>query len=432
MAGVLPTVRLYVGFTSPTDPGNVFTVGHPTLGQVGVTQIGAADTWTEIPQASIRSWSIRYGSGRGDDPTLRYDAASCAIVLNDGDRRFDPDNLAGPYVSGGESQVQPMRRVKLVATWAGVDYNLFYGLADDWKPDYEGSQWTTCTLTATDAFKIFAKEDRTAGLAVGGSENSGARVGRILDAYGWSSQARNIATGDTTLQATTLEGNMLAELLLVQDTEGGELYMNRSGQVVFRNRKAMILATRSTTSQALFGDHPSGYAISGELPYLDVKPTTPDEIVVNSADVSRVGGTEQHVEDATSISRYLVRSHTRDDLLMETDAGAASWAGAIIYQYGQPPRRFARLSFNRPRPQEESALWPKLLGAELGDRITVRTRPAGGGSVIERDCFVRGVEMSGDSVNFETAFVMQGADRYAFFVVGDPIYGRVGLNAVYY
>jgi hypothetical protein len=428
----LPYVRIYVGFSTPSV-GNVFTVGHPTLGQVGVVPIGADATWTEITQW-VRSWSLRVGSSKGDDPTLRYDAGTASIVLNDGDRRFDPDNLAGPYVVAGATLLKPMCRVKIVATWAGIDYPLYYGYADDWKSDYdESGNWTTCTLPATDAFKRFAAESRTAVAPVGAGETSGARINRILDGYGWPAADRVISTGDTTLQATDLSGNMQAEMLLVQDTEQGELYLDRQGRLVFRNRHAMLTATRSKTSQALFGDHPSGYLVSGELPYSDVKPSTPDETMVNSVDSARAGGVEQHVEDAVSVTRYLPKSHTRDDLLMQDDATALQWGQSILYQYAQPPRRFSRIEFRRPKPQVEAVMWPILLGAQFADRITVRRRPAGGGSAIEKDCFIRGIEMGQpDAATFDTAFVLQGADRYSFFVVGDPLLGRVGMNAVAY
>jgi hypothetical protein len=426
----LPYVRVYIGFANQSV-GAVFTVGHPTLGRVGVTPVGADDAWVEVTQW-VRSWSFRRGAGKGDDPTLRYDAGTASIVLNDGDRRFDPDNLVGPYAVAGRSQVEPMRRVKIVATWAGVDYPLFYGYADDFKPDYDGNFWTTTTLTVTDASKVFANVDRNAIAPVGAGEDSGARIARLLDSVGWPAGDRLIATGNTTLQATDLSGNLLGELQLVQDSEGGEFYLNAQGWAVFRNRKAMITAARSTTSQALFGDDPAGYAVSGELPYADVKPSTGDDTMVNRVSVSCVGGTEQIVEDTLSESRYLTKSHTRNDLLMQTDAEALAWGKSILYQYAQPPRRHARVEFNRPRPDVEAVLWPVLLGREFGDRITIRTRPAGGGAVIQKDSFIRGVEMSGDSVMHSTAFVLQGADRYSFFVVGDPILGRVGLNAISY
>jgi hypothetical protein len=424
----LPTVYVDVGFTATATAG-VFTVGDPLLGRVGLNPVGAADIWTDVTPY-VRSWSTKRGAGKGDDPTLRFDPGTCSIEFNDGDRRFDPNNLAGPYVTAGVTQVEPMRRVRIRAVWNGVTYPIFYGYADDWQPSYQGNSWTYTTLTATDATKIFAAYDRTASTVQGASETSGARITRILDQFGWPAGDRVIATGNTTLQATTLDGNMLGELQLVQDTEQGEFYLDAQGRTVFRNRQASLSETRSTTSQATFGD--GGYAATGEIPYADAVQSTPSDTLVNSIDAARAGGTEQHVEDSASVSRYLRKSHTRDDLLMEDDAGALQWANWIKYQYATPSRRFARLEFNTPGYGVESVFWPAMLGRDFGDRITVKRRPAGGGSPIVQDCFVRGVEHQSDGAAWTSAFVLQAADRSSFFVVGDPILGRVGFNAVGY
>jgi hypothetical protein len=159
--------------------------------------------------------------------------------------------------------------------------------------------------------------------------------------------------------------------------------------------------------------------------------STPGDTLVNTVIASRAGGTEQTVSNAASVSRYTTKTHTRDDLLMQDDATALQWASALLYQYGTPARRFARLTFNTPSPQVEAVFWPALLGREFGDRITVIRRPAGGGT-ITRDCFVRGVEHESNGVEWTSAFVLQGADRFSFFRVGDPILGRVGFNAVGY
>jgi hypothetical protein len=159
--------------------------------------------------------------------------------------------------------------------------------------------------------------------------------------------------------------------------------------------------------------------------------STPGDTLVNTVIASRAGGTEQTVSNGASVSRYTTKTHTRDDLLMQDDATALQWASALLYQYGTPARRFARLTFNTPTPQVEAVFWPALLGREFGDRITVIRRPAGGGT-ITRDCFVRGVEHESNGVEWTSAFVLQGADRFSFFRVGDPILGRVGYNAVGY
>jgi hypothetical protein len=426
----LPRVVFDIGFTASATAG-VFTVGDPVLGRVGLNPVGADDIWTTLPDRCVQSWSIRRGATRGDDPTLRYDPGTLTLVLNDGDRRFDPENLLGPYVAGGVSQVLPEVRVRARAVWDGVTYPLFRGTADDFKPSYNGGFWTLSNVVATDASKVFAAQDRQAVTAVGAGENSGARVSRVLDQTGWPSADRVIATGDTTLQATTLQGNQLTELQLVQDTEQGELYVDGQGRVVFRNRRAMLTDTRSNTSQAVFGD--GGFASTGEIPYASADMSTPTDALVNVINVARAGGTEQLVEDVVSKARYLPKSHTRDDLLMETDDAAFQWAAWLRYQYATPARRFSRIDFNTPRPDVEATFWPALLGRDLGDRITVKLRPAGGGDPIVKDCFVRGFEHdSANAAVWTSALILQDASRYTFFRVGDPILGRVGLNAVAY
>lgn len=425
----LPQLVLDVGFTDPFV-GDVFTIGDPVRGVVGSVPI-AGDVWTDISE-SVRSFRIALGAGRADQPTLRYEAGTLTVELNDPDRRFDPENLAGPYVAAGVSMVQPMVRVRARAVWDGTSYPLFYGHADDWEPNYQGNHWTYVTLTATDPSKIFADDDREAGVPVGAGEDAGARISRILDVSDWPAEDRVIATGDTLLQATDHAGNALAELQLVQDTEMGEFYFDRQGKAVFRNRSAMYLETRSAVSQATFGDDPDGFDVSGELPYADVKPSTGDAGLANYIQISRAGGTEQTVQDGPSVAKYLKKTHTRNDLLMQTDTEALAYANALLFQWSQRVYRFARLEFNTPAPQVEDDLWPQLLGREFGDRITVLRRPYGGGDPIERDCFIRGVEWDCDGNSWQTAFILQDATRYSYFVIGDAVLGRVGFNAIAY
>lgn len=57
-------------------------------------------TWTDI-SAYVRGATVKRGSSRVDSPILRYEAGTAQIRLDNRDRRFDPTNLDGPYVSGG-------------------------------------------------------------------------------------------------------------------------------------------------------------------------------------------------------------------------------------------------------------------------------------------------------------------------------------------
>lgn len=422
----LPYVRVEIGFTGPYL-GTVFTIGDPTNGRVGSVPIGSGNSWVDVSRY-VRSWQVRRGTGQANSPTRRYDPGTATVVFNDGDRRFDPDNLAGPYVSGGASMIQPMRRVRITAVWNGTAYVLFTGYADDWVPDYQHNVWTYTTLTATDAHKVWAAADRTAVSGVGGGELTGARISRVLDSFDWPATDRAIDSGNTTVQATTLTGGALTELQLVQDTEQGELFADENGWAVFLDRASSFTRAESLDSQVTFGD--GGYAATGEIPYADVKLTSLSDNLANRVTIGRVGGTPQTVEDVDSIGSYLVRGYERTDLLMESDGEALTRAQALLRLYKDAVRQVARVEFNRPRIGIESVFWPAVLGRTFGDRVTVVRRPAGGGDPIERDVLVRGIEHASDGTSWSAAFVLQSASPFSYFTIGHADRGRIGAYPI--
>lgn len=419
----LPQVIIDVGFTDPTVDPNVFVINDPNRGIVGIGELGPAGVWTDIT-SRVRSWSVQCGDRSGDDITVRYDPGTCSIELNDPDRAFDPDNLSGPFVLAGATQVEPMRRVRIRAIWDGITYPIFSGYADDWQPTYVGTFWTYVTLTATDALKIFAGTDRSDSTATGADETTGARINRILDSASWPAEDRSMATGDVTVQETTLSGNVLAELQLVQDTELGELYVDAAGKVVFRNRYAVVDDARSNTSQATFGD--GGYP--AEIPYADVKPSA-GKALANTVTAARVGGLEQVVQDTVAAARYLVQTFSRSDLVMTSDTQALDWASLVLYRAANPRPRFAQLDFLNPRPDVEDGHWPQVLGRLFGDRITVKRRPKGGGT-LTRESLIRGVTHESDGAYWRTSWVLESAEKYTFFTIGDADRGALGVYGI--
>lgn len=427
----LPYARVEAGFSGPTA-GDYYTVGDPIRGQVGLYPVAPEDVWVDISKY-VRSWSVRSGATQANTPTLRYPAGTATIVLNDGDRRFDPDNLAGPYVAAGVSQIQPMIRVRVTLYWDDIAYPIFTGTADDWVPDYQHNVWTYTTLTATDGMKVMATENRAGASSGGSGETSGARVVRILNSISWPVADRVIDSGVSTVQSTSLQGNALAELELVQDTELGHFYVDGRGRAVFQGRDAVSRRAASTTSQVTFGD--GGFDTTGEIPYADVKLTSFDDSLINRVQITRAGGALQEVNDTASQARYLTKSFERGDLIMMSDLDALNYGKALLYQYNEAVRKIHRVEFNRPRPGVENAFWPAVLDrtTTLGDRVTVIRRPAGGGAAIEREAMVRGYEFSSnDAADLTCALVLQAADKFSYYTVEHPVYGRVGLYPVAY
>jgi hypothetical protein len=422
---IVPRVRVEVGFAGP-DVGNVFVVGDASRGRVGTDPVGG-DVWTAITDY-VRNWTTSFGASQGNQPIRRYEPGTMTAMLNDPDRRFDRDNLSGPYVAGGVSLVDSMVRVRVIAEWAGVAYPLWTGFSDDWVPDYQGNDWTYVNLTATDGMKLWTNEKRDAAAGGFGGELSGARVSRNLNSISWPVSDRLIDAGVTTLQATTLSGQAKAELELTQDTELGDLFLDQFGRAVFQDRQSPLTRPASVTSQVTFGD--GGYALTGEIPYSDVQRTSVDDTVLNRVTIAREGGTQQLAENLTSRARYLTKSFDRSDLIMQTDSEAMNYAKAILYRFQTPTRHFSQITFINPAPEVEDVFWPSVLSRQIGDRITIIRRPSGGGSPITGDCLIRGIRHSSDGDSWSTTWVLQPADRFTYFTVGDSSRGRVGYNPV--
>lgn len=439
----MPERIVEIGFSGP-GTGLALHLDDVARGLLDTNTLAADDLLTDITEF-VRDISLQRGSSRVEGPVVRYEAGTATATLKNDDRRFDPTNLSGPYVSAGATEVEPMRPVRFRATWAGVTYDLWRGYVDNWALGYwKKRNYSEVVLTATDGFKVLSDADRAAGSPVGGGEDSGARVHRILDSTDWETADRVIATGDTTLQATTLAGSALTELFLVADTEVGELYVDAAGRVVFRNRHALVTDERSNTSQAIFGDDPDTVAyvdayeddysdIYGvptyELRYYDVTVEYDAEQLFNDVRIARTGGTQQTAQDATSRTKYLTHSYERTDLLMESDGVALDYANFILQQTKDPELRFSTLVI-RPHRDPDN-LFPQVLGREIGDRITIKLQPPGGGT-ITRDVFVRGIRHEIHLDWWETTWTLQAATMWAFLVLDNATLGTLDENALAY
>lgn len=377
-------------------------------------------TWTDIT-AYVLQWSTNRGSSRAEGPIVRYQAGRATVVLRNDDYRFDPTNLSGPYVSGGATQVLPMRQMRIRATWNAVTYNIFRGYIDNWPVDYVNAASSRVQITVTDATKVIAAFDANEVSPVGAGEDTGARINRVLDNAGWPAGLRNIDTGDTTVQATNLSQNAWTEILLTADTENGAVFIDDDGKVRFIKRSAQI----NGTSVATFGD------AAGELPYDAVTVEYDDEQIWNLYRVSRVGGAQQVQENTTSEAAYNEkRTLTRTDLIMQDDDTANNWAGWGLYQTQDPELRFSSLTF-RPNVSDPTNLFPQALGRKIGDRVTCKKRPIGR-TVINRDVFIRGISHTVIPDEWKTTFGLQSASKFAFFTLDSSTLGVLDTNAISY
>src|SRR5215831_17450528 len=242
-----PALIVEGGFptSAPVQPPGTLLLDDPVNGKLDTATLGGSPTWQDLT-AWARSGSVTRAASRSQGPLWDYQPGQGSVVLKNGDGRFDPANLSGPYVSGGVTYLNAMVPLRFSAGWNGTTYRLFTGFVDSWDDDgvnYAG-HYAQTTVTATDGQKVLAGIILPlSGGAVGAGELSGARVNRILDNSSWytGTEKRVVGAGNSRLQAyagqsagtTDTAWNLLK---LAADSEIGELYVNGAGAVVFRGR----------------------------------------------------------------------------------------------------------------------------------------------------------------------------------------------------
>lgn len=213
-------------------------------------------------------------------------------------------------------------------------------------------------------------------------DDTGTRVGRVLDAIGWPAGLRDLDTGLSTLGPALLEGTALDYLQLLARTEDGLLYCAPDGDVTFVSRSALRSESRFTTSAGTFSDR------TGSLLYENITFSgADDESIINVARCSRVGGTVQEYRDQTSIDLYGERAWDGGELLLGTDGEAYDRAAHQVLRYKDPAVRVTSITL---RPRGTTALWPHVLGRLVGDRITVEANPLQTGATSD-DYYITGI-----------------------------------------
>jgi hypothetical protein len=367
--------------------------------------------WTDI-SAYVMGWGSTRAFGR---EVQAWNAGTASLTLNNNDGRFSPSNLSGPYVTGGITGIRPWRPIRIRASYAGTTYSVFTGYATAWTEQFHNGPsggYVTVEVPCVDELGRLAGFDGFEQGSQGSGELSGVRIHRILDNAGHTG-VRSVDEGVNTLQATTLAQNAVTELKLTADSEGGALFIDDDGTVVFEDQLSLVNNTRSNTTQATFGDS------TGELGYTQIESAYDGDLVVNMAAFARVGGTQQQAADNTSRALYGDRQESRTDLIAETDAQVLGLAELAVAVGKNPELRFTAFTVG-PRGNP-ATLFPQVLGRKVRDRVTVVRRPPGG-HTITRDCFIAGVSHQVTPSDWSTTFTLSSATAWEFALWDDALW----------
>lgn len=378
----------------------------------------ATPTYTDV-SAYVRGLAIRRGRNHELD---RIEAGTLRLTLNNRDRRFDPANASSPYYPN----VIPMRRIRVSATWDSNTYRLFTGFIQDWPMSWQGVKDAEVDLSAVDGFAVLARAEILN--ANWPAEASGARVARVLTEIGWPAGERTLDTGQSDVVAldNTSNGQHVNALQHIQDvvtTERGIFFMDGQGYATFHDRHRR-LKSPYLTSQATFGDNGTT-----ELPYVDLRMSYEVDEVRNDVHVKASGSsTTQVADDATSISKYLIRTYNLDTLLT-SDSQASDLATFLLAKYKDPFLRVNQMTLNG---RMSGDVLEQALSRELGDKITVVRRPPGGGSAITQPSHIEfathDVRKGGNSWTWRTQWSLSPAEQNAFWTLGDSTLSVLGTT----
>lgn len=380
-------------------------------GTYGVWTSGRWDTATwgpDVVWADVSQWVRSLESTRRFSRDLQsWEPGAATVVLGNRDRRFSPLNLTGPYATSGITQIRPWRPIRWRATFNGITYTLFSGYALAWEETFvPGHADAYVTVPCVDEMGRLAAFDGVEMVPVGAGESSGRRIHRVLDNAGHTG-TRAVDNGRVTVQATTLAANAVTELKLVADSEGGALWVDADGTIIFDQQYALMENTRSNEIQATFGD-----GSGTELPCANIDVAYNGDLVANLASFARVGGSAQNVADNASRALYGDRRASRTDLVCETDTQALGLATFWVERYKDPELRVVRIQI-KPR-KNPALLFPQVLGRRPRDLIRVVVRPIGGG-VITRDCHIAGITHRVTADDWTTTFDLWSATVYQTF-----------------
>jgi hypothetical protein len=347
---------------------------------------------------------------------------SMRIVDLNGD--FNPQNTASPYYG----LLNPMRKVQISATYLGVTYSIFSGFITGYNtstPKYVGDVVYT-TITAVDAMRLLTNALVTTVTGAVAGEDTGTRIGRVLDTIAWPASMRSIATGQTTVQADPgTTRSALAACQTLEITEYGAFYIDPSGVVTFKNRDYCTTSVSGTP--IYFNDNGTNISYFNALWVLN------DAQVINQASITATGLATQTAINQASIDKFFVHSYTQTNLLMQTTTDALDNAQAYVASRAETSIRCDAITLDLYTDNYTAGV-TAALDLDYFDPISITTTQPGTGSTtssITKTFQVFGVQHQITPNSWKATFttlepIIDG------FILDSSLYGLLDTNTLSY
>ena len=402
-------------FTSGATFGYPFTIGDAKYGVLGTGTLASSTTPepTVDLTPNVRQISIRRGRNLMRDT---YEAGTCTVRVLDPLSYFNPQNTSSPYYGF----LTPLRKLRVSATTGGVGYFLFSGYTTEYIYTYpQGQETGYVDIVCSDAFRLMQQATVTTVTDATAGQDTGTRINKILNQVSFPTSMRTIDTGNTTCIADPATGRTSLDAVKnAEFSEQGAFYFNQEGTAIFLNRTNVIKK---------YGDTPIEFNQTGGIPYTALAFSFDDKLIINSAGMTRVGGTQQVSENATSIAKYFPHQLNQENLVAQTDADTLNIAKIYVATRQETTIRIDAMTVDLLDPAVPTAT---MLDLDYFSNLKI-TNIQPDGSTIVKTLQAQGLAWN-ITPNSMQVTVTTLEPIVEGFIIGSAVSGIIGTNIMAY
>ena len=410
----VPTINAVINFST-----------GPSFAQAMILGTGILDTNILGDSASIIvdvSNQINYiQTSRGRNALAdQFQTGQLTLRIVDQNGDFNPSNPSGPYYE----LLTPMKKVQISATYGATTYSIFSGFITSYvnTQPKDATEVAYTTIQAVDAFRLVQNAQISTVTGAIAGDLSGTRINQILDQIDWPATMRDVDAGLTTMQADPgTARTSLDAMQTVATSEYGALYVNTDGEFVFQDRAVTAGSIGGTVTT--FNDDGTG------IPYANANWKLDDDLIFNSAQISRLGGSPQTAINQASIDKYFIHSYNLQDLLMQTDAVALDYARAYVASRAETQVRCYGIELDLYTANYNAGIIAALELDFFDPVRIVTTQP--GGSTLDNTLQIFGVATNITPNSFRVFFTTLEPVIDAL-ILNNNIYGTLDYNVLSY
>jgi hypothetical protein len=307
-----------LNFSSGATFGNSFTLNDPVNGKLGFGVLSDSSAPALVIDVTDVTRSIQIKRG-GNILRDTYEAGSATVRIYDQNGRFNPQNTSSDLFG----QLTPLRKLRISASYLGTSYYLFSGYTTTYTYTYDqAEQVSYVDITAVDGFRLFNLANITTVTGQANGDDTGERIGKILDTVSFPNSMRTLDVGNSLCQADpATTRTALNAIINAEFSEQGAFYMDAEGQAIFKNRNTVVASAGGT---------PIEFNQTGDIPYKNLAFAFDDKLIINQATITRIGGSPQFAEDAGSVATFFPHSVNYNDLVVQTDTDANNIARIYV------------------------------------------------------------------------------------------------------